>query len=125
MQILQNCPYDFLKIKYGTVIFHPKVLLCVQWHQNHTTRRGFNTIRILEVEVRKICAVSDFLRYIQTLLRFTEEQAKVREQAVPFIPPCYIRTVDGISEVFCVLLRRRRRIEKSLAFVSGRCIRIS
>ena len=45
-------------------------------------------------------------------MRFTEEEADVRKQAFPFVPARYIRTFDVISEVNCVLLRRKRRFEK-------------
>ena len=44
-------------------------------------------------------------------LRFTKEEAKVRKQVIPFVPACYIRTFDVISDMICFLLRRKRRIE--------------
>ena len=62
-------------------------------------------------------------RSIRTILRFTKEEAEVQKQALPFVPARYIRTFDVISEGICVLLRRRRRIEKE--FVSARYIRTS
>ena len=35
---------------------------------------------------------------IRTLLRFTEEEAEVWKQALPFVPARYIRTSDAFSE---------------------------
>ena len=43
---------------------------------------------------------------------FTKEDADVRKQALAFAPPRYIRTLDVMSEVNCVLLRRIRMIKK-------------
>ena len=40
----------------------------------------------------------------------------------PFVSGHYIRTFDGLSEVICVLMRRRR-FEKTLTFVSARYTR--
>ena len=53
-----------------------------------------------------------------TILRFTEEEAEVRKKALPFVLSRYIRTFDVISEVICVLLTRKRRIENIVLFLN-------
>ena len=56
---------------------------------------------------------------------FRHYETAQTSQAVPFVPARYIRSFHVLSEVIYVLLRRKRRIEKSFAFVSARYIRTS
>ena len=55
------------------------------------------------------------------VLRFTKEEAEVRKQALSFVPARYIRSFDVISEVNCVLLRRKRTFE-NIPVHSGRLV---
>ena len=64
-----------------------------------------------EIKVQKHCAKSQFLRWIWAILPFTDEEAEVRKQAHLFVPTRNIRTFDVKSEVNCLLLRRKQRIE--------------
>ena len=67
-----------------------------------------------------IALYPNFGRYIRTTLRFTKEEAEVRKQALPYVTARCIRTLDVISEVICVLMKKSRRIgKKALAFVSA------
>ena len=59
----------------------------------------------------KFCQISTFYSILYLILRFTEEEAGVRKQALLFVPARYIRTFDVISEVNCVLLRRKLMFE--------------
>ena len=61
-----------------------------------------------------VAVYPNFCRYIRTIMRFTKEKAGIRKQAIPFVPARYIRTLDVISEVICVLMRWSRMINKRL-----------
>ena len=50
-----------------------------------------------------------FYSILNLILRFIKAEAKVQKQALPFVSARYIRTFDVLSEVNCVLLRRRKR----------------
>ena len=43
---------------------------------------------------------------MRTIVRFIEEEADFRKQALPIVPARYAQTVDVISKVICVLMRR-------------------
>ena len=60
----------------------------------------------------RFCQISTFYSILYLILRFTKEEAEIRKQALPFVPARYIRTFDGISEVNCALLRRKRKFDK-------------
>ena len=53
-----------------------------------------------------------FNSILNLILRFTKEEADVQKQAFPFVPARYIRTFDVTAEVNCVFLRRKRKFEK-------------
>ena len=42
--------------------------------------------------------ISNFIRYIRTIVRFTKEEAEVRKQAHLFLPARYIQTSEAFSE---------------------------
>ena len=59
----------------------------------------------------KFCQNSTFHSFINLILRFTKEEAEVRKQGLTFVPACYMRTFDVISEVNCVFLQRKQRFK--------------
>ena len=67
---------------------------------------GVRKIMICVAFFSKFCQISTFYSNLYLILRFTKE-AEARKQALPFVPARYIRTFVGISEVDCVLPRRR------------------
>ena len=64
-------------------------------------------MKVDELFIFQILPNLHFLLILNLILRFTKEEAEVRKQAFPFVPARYIRTFDVISEVNCVLPRRR------------------
>ena len=53
-------------------------------------------------------------RYIRTMLHYTKKEAEVCNYCAHF------RIFDVTSELYCAMLRRRRRFEKTLAFEGGK-----
>ena len=82
-------------------------------HTFYCICRGIINCAIINcVAFFQIPQTSTFYSILYLILRFTNEEAEVRKQAFPFVPARYIRTFDAISEVNCVVLRRKRRFEK-------------
>ena len=58
----------------------------------------FNTVRILDVEVRENCAIYDFSTLYRNYNELTKKEAGVRSQALAFVSARYIRTSETFSE---------------------------
>ena len=48
---------------------------------------------------KNVALYPSYWRYIQTILRSTNDKAHVQKQALPFVSARYIRIFDGKSEV--------------------------
>ena len=128
-------PHPFYIFWHYDMVQNSHFLSDIRFSQYISTDNFFNTIQIFDMisdvncvslkgrcRFKNIALYSTCWHYVVSILRFTEE-ADVRKQALPFVPGRYVRTSDVISDVFCVLLRRMRRINKAFAFVLARCIR--
>ena len=66
----------------------------------------------------EIIALNPIFDVISELYSIFKEETAIRKQANPFVPARNNRTFDVISEVVCVLLRKRGRIEKKSSHLS-------
>ena len=98
--MLKNPKNPFYIFRHSDTVqknFFPDIRLS----QNISTKNFFfNTSRILEVEVRKYCAISELLTLYPNYI-FTKEETEVQKQALLFVPARYISYVfqHAISEL--------------------------
>ena len=79
MRLFQNSHF-LLVIRFSQYIHPPTIFF--QYYANFIVYIGRQLRSIREeVEVRKYCAVSKFRRYIQSKLRFTKGDVKVRKKS--------------------------------------------
>ena len=86
---------------YGDFCIPPPNLLCAG-------RKSMICVAFFKLILPKL----HFYSILNLILRFTKEEAEVRKQASPFVPPHYIPTFAVMSEGNCVFLRRKRKFKK-------------